>query len=73
MDQLSKVLLAIDKSHTVSYRVVDCRPGLGGLNQVYGPNRPTFLMWMGERGTSHPTLISLQLATMIVSIVLVNK
>ncbi len=38
MGQFSKVLLAIDKVHTVSQRVMDCGPDLGGLNQVYGPN-----------------------------------
>ncbi len=32
MGQFSNVQLAIDKVHT---------PGLGGLNQVYGTNRPT--------------------------------
>ncbi len=42
MVQFSKVLLAIDKVHTVVPQMaLDCRPGLGGLNQVYGPNCPT--------------------------------
>ncbi len=41
MGQFSYVLLTIDKANTVSQRVLDCRPGLGGLNQVYGPNHPT--------------------------------
>ncbi len=31
MGQFSKVLLAIDNAQ----RALDCRPGLGGLNQVY--------------------------------------
>ncbi len=26
---------------------LDCRPGLGGLNQVYGPNRPSPYGWGG--------------------------
>ncbi len=41
MGQFSKVLLAIDKAYTVPQRALECRPGLGGLNQVYGPNHPT--------------------------------
>ncbi len=41
MAQFNKVLLAIDKVHTVPQRALDCRPGLGRLNQVYGPNHPT--------------------------------
>ncbi len=41
MDQLVNVLLAIDKVYKASYRALDCRPDLGGLNQVYGPNCPT--------------------------------
>ncbi len=41
MDQFSKVILAIDKVHTVQQRDLDCGPCLGGLNQVYGPNHPT--------------------------------
>ncbi len=41
MGQSSKVLLAIDKAHTVPQWAMDCRPALGGLNQVYGPNHPT--------------------------------
>ncbi len=27
--------------HTQHQKALDCGPGLGGLNQVYGPNRPT--------------------------------
>ncbi len=38
MSKFSKVLLTIDKAHTVPQRVLDCGLGLGGLNQVYGPN-----------------------------------
>ncbi len=38
MGQFSKVLLAIDNAHTVPQRVMDCGPGLGGLNQVYEHN-----------------------------------
>ncbi len=41
MGQFSKVLLVIDKVHTVQQKALDRRPGLGGLNQVNGPNRPT--------------------------------
>ncbi len=48
MGKFSKVELAIDKVHTVPYRALDYRPGLGGLNQVYGPICPTpsvYSMW----------------------------
>ncbi len=41
MAHFSKALLAIDKAHTVHQRVLDCKPGLCGLNQVDGPNCPT--------------------------------
>ncbi len=41
MDQFCKVILAIDNAHTVTQWALDCVPGLGGLNLVYGPNRPT--------------------------------
>ncbi len=41
MGKFRKILLAIDKAHTVQHRALDCRPVLGGLNQVYGPNHPT--------------------------------
>ncbi len=41
MGQFSKVLLDIDKVYTVTQRALDCRPGLGELNQVYVPNHPT--------------------------------
>ncbi len=27
-------------AHTVPQRALGCRPGLAGLNQVYGPNHP---------------------------------
>ncbi len=40
MDQLVNVILAIDKVHTALQRVLDCRPGLGGLKQVMGPTIP---------------------------------
>ncbi len=40
MGQFSKVWLAIDK-YTVPQMTLYCRPGLGGLNQVYGPILPT--------------------------------
>ncbi len=40
MDQLVYVLLAIDKGH-ITQRDLDCKPGLSGLNQVYGPNHST--------------------------------
>ncbi len=32
MGQFSNVLLAIDKTHTVSHMTLDCGPGLGDLN-----------------------------------------
>ncbi len=38
MGQFSNVLLAFDNAHTVPQRDLDCGPGIGGLNQVYGPN-----------------------------------
>ncbi len=40
MGQFSKVLLAIGNVHsiTVPHRAMDCGPGLGGSNQVYGSN-----------------------------------
>ncbi len=38
MDQLVNVQLAIDKANTVPQRDLDFRPGLGGLNQIYGCN-----------------------------------
>ncbi len=41
MRTFSKVLLAIDNTQTVPQRALDCRPDVGGLNQVYGPNHPT--------------------------------
>ncbi len=41
MGQFSKVLLAIDKVHTAPQKALDCRSGLCGLNQVYGPTCPT--------------------------------
>ncbi len=43
MEELVNVLLAIDKACTVLQKALDCRPGLGGLNQVYGPHHPTSL------------------------------
>ncbi len=50
MGQFSNVLLAFDKSHTVPQRALDCGPGLGGLNQVYGPNchTPSFKSICGK-------------------------
>ncbi len=33
-DQFSKVLLAVDKLHTVLQSTLDCRLSLGGLNQI---------------------------------------
>ncbi len=41
IDQLVHTILTIDKVHTTPQSAQNCRPGLGGLNQVYGPNRPT--------------------------------
>ncbi len=43
VDQLVNVILAIDKVHTVPQRTLECRPGLGGLNQVMGPTIPLAL------------------------------
>ncbi len=34
-DQLMNVILTIDNVYTAPQRVVDCRPGLGGLNHAY--------------------------------------
>ncbi len=45
MGQFNKVLLAIDKVHTVSQRALDCRPDLSGLNKVYAPNCPTISVY----------------------------
>ncbi len=39
MGRLVDGLLAIDK--TVSHRALDCGLGLGGLNNVDGPNHPS--------------------------------
>ncbi len=41
MNQLLNLLLAIDKAHTVPQMILNCEPGLGGLNQVSGHNHPT--------------------------------
>ncbi len=41
MGHVSKVPLAIDKAHSVSQKALGCRPSVGQLNQVYGPNHPT--------------------------------
>ncbi len=41
MGQFSNALLVIDKALTVPQRTLDCRPGLGWLNQVYGTKCPT--------------------------------
>ncbi len=43
MGQFSKVLLAIEKAHTVPERAQDCGPCLGGLNQVMCPTIPLIL------------------------------
>ncbi len=43
MDQLMHVILTIDKVHTTTQRALDCELGLGGLNQVYGPNHLTII------------------------------
>ncbi len=34
MGQFSKEVLAIDNTHTVPKMALDCRSGLGGLNQI---------------------------------------
>ncbi len=41
MGQFSKVISAFDEVQTVAQRFLNCSPGLGGLNHVYGPNHPT--------------------------------
>ncbi len=41
MGQFVNVLFAIDKAHTVPQRALDCKPDLGGLNQVNGSNHST--------------------------------
>ncbi len=41
MDYLVKYYSYWDSVHTVPHRALDCRPGIDGLNQVYGPNHPT--------------------------------
>ncbi len=57
MGQFSNVLLAIDKAHTVPKRTLDCRLGLGGLNQVYRPNCPTlFRVSVASISTSLPDI-----------------
>ncbi len=33
--------LAIERVQTAPQKAMDCRSSLNGLNQVYGPNRPT--------------------------------
>ncbi len=40
MNQLGNALLAIDTAHIAPQRVLDGRPSLVGLNQVYGLNHP---------------------------------
>ncbi len=40
MGQFNKVLLAIDKAHTVPEKTLDCGPSSGELNQVMGPTVP---------------------------------
>ncbi len=45
MGHFSNVLLAIYTTHTVQQGALDSRPGLGGLNQGYGPNRPNPSVW----------------------------
>ncbi len=47
MDQFSKVL-QLSKMHTVPQRALDFGQGLGGLNQVYGPNHPTPICICGK-------------------------
>ncbi len=41
MSQFSEALLAIDKFSILPQRVIDCAPGLGGINYVYVPDCPT--------------------------------
>ncbi len=38
---MENVVFAIDQGHIVPQMAMECRPGVGGLNQVYGPNCPT--------------------------------
>ncbi len=41
MGQLVNVLLAVNKANIVPQRDLDYGSGVGGLNHIYGPNRPT--------------------------------
>ncbi len=41
MKELINLLLAINKAHK-HHMTLDYGPGLGGLNQVYGCNHPTY-------------------------------
>ncbi len=52
MDHFSKVLQLLIM-HTVPQKAMDCIPGLDGLNQVYGPKRPTNVFLSVEYTTSY--------------------
>ncbi len=41
MDNLTNVLLDIDKVHKTLERAMECGPGLGRLNQLYGHSHAT--------------------------------
>ncbi len=36
MNQIMNIILTIYKVHTAPQRAMDCGPGLGGINQVFG-------------------------------------
>ncbi len=39
--------------HTVPHKAQDCRPGLGGLKQVYRPNWPTLsVLSIGDKNNN---------------------
>ncbi len=42
-------LLSLMKMHTAPHMTLDCGPGLGGLNHVYGPKCPTSSVIKGIR------------------------
>ncbi len=55
MGQFGKVLLSIDKVHTVPQMVLNYESGLGGLNQVMGPTIPIlFRICVANISTSLP-------------------
>ncbi len=67
MGQFSNVLLAIDKTHTVTQRTLDCRPGLGGLNQVMGPTIPLPLFRVFVEASISTSLANVQIGISMIS------